>query len=150
MRLHVSPPVFALLSLLMPVASVSVFVCMSVFVCALLLASLALCAVLYCLLVKASHPELAAAAAAAAAEPRGGKHMPHSAAEVVAAARKKVTATWQQSVAHMQPGLQVRQWLVESGWGGCVWVGGCMWSASCSLQTHAVVTQFDYGVVPYS
>jgi len=65
--------------------------------------SLTLCAVLYCVLLKAAHP----AFAAAALEPRGPKQLHHSAAEVVAAARKKVSATWQQGVAHMGPGLQV-------------------------------------------
>lgn len=67
--------------------------------------SLALSAVLYCVLLKASHPELAAAAAAE--RNRTPKQL-HSAAEVVAAARKRMSATWQQGVAHMGPGLQVR------------------------------------------
>lgn len=73
--------------------------------------SLTLCAVLYCVLLKAAHPQLAAAAAA---EQRGPPRQLHSAAEVVAAARKKVSATWQQGVAHMGPGLQV-----GSGWLRC-------------------------------
>jgi hypothetical protein len=72
--------------------------------CCVVLCSLALSAVLYCVLLKASHPELAAAAAAE--RNRGPKQL-HSAAEVVAAARKRMSATWQQGVAHMGPGLQV-------------------------------------------
>lgn len=75
--------------------------CAGVNVC--LLCSLTLCAVLYCVLLKASHPELVAAAAAGDKAPK----QLHSAADVVAAARKKMSATWQQGVAHMGPGLQV-------------------------------------------
>jgi hypothetical protein len=67
--------------------------------------SLALCAVLYCLLAKAAAPELAAAAAARAAGGRGGGARHASAAEVVAAASRKVAATLS---AQMAPGLQVR------------------------------------------
>lgn len=76
--------------------------------------SLTLCAVLYCVLLKASHPELAAAAAAE--RHRVPKQL-HSAAEVVAAARKKMSATWQQGVAHMGPGLQALSKLKIGGWG---------------------------------
>jgi hypothetical protein len=73
--------------------------------------SLTLCAVLYCILLKAAHPQLAAAAAAQRSAPR----QLHTAAEVVAAARKKVSATWQQGVAHMGPGLQVRHGCLAEG-----------------------------------
>jgi hypothetical protein len=98
--------------------------------------SLALSAVLYCVLLKASHPELAAAAAAE--HSRAPKQL-HSAAEVVAAARKRVSATWQQGVAHMGPGLQVRRGSSLAAFVPPVQVpAGATkrWGATCACLSH--------------